>query len=183
MRHVTVRPQRGFTLIELMITIAVFAIIVGIAIPSFNNQIRNNRSLTFGEEFATALNFARSEAVKRGQPVSLCPSNAAQTDCGDDWTQGWLAVLDSNGAASSSVNVAEILRVWDAPDNGLTLTVERDGNDFDFVRFVAAGGLASVGGGDDPIDARAQHDDCTGNAARAIRINASGAVSMRRVDC
>lgn len=183
MRHLTVRSQRGFTLIELMVTVAVLAIIAGIAIPSFNDQIRNNRSLTFGEEFAAALNYTRSEAVKRGQPVSLCPSNATQTDCGDDWTEGWLAVVDSNGAASSSVTVAELLRVWDAPDDGLSLTVKRGSNDFDFVRFVGAGGLASVGGADDPIDARAKHEDCTGNAARAVRVNASGAVSMRRVDC
>ncbi len=183
MHPTNVRHQNGFTLIELMVSLFVLAIILGIAIPSFNDQIRNNRSLTYGEEFATALSYTRSEAVKRGRLVSLCPSNATQDDCGDDWTEGWLAVLDTNGAASNSVTVGEVLRIWDAPDDGLTLTVQRDGSDFDFARFIAAGNLASVGGDDDPLDATAKHEDCTGNSARAIRVGVSGAVNMRRVDC
>lgn len=175
--------QKGFTLIELMITLFVLAIILGIAVPSFTDQIRNTRSLTFGEEFATALNYARSEAVKRGRPVTLCPSNDAQTDCDDDWTQGWLVVLDDSDPANNSVTVGEVLRIWDAHDDGLTLEVTRDGNDFDFARFVAAGNLASVGGDDDPIEATAKHEDCTGNAARVMRVGATGAINMRRIDC
>lgn len=178
------RSMRGFTLIELLVTLVVLAIILGFALPSFTDQIRNNRSLTFGEEFATALNYARSEAVKRGDLVALCASNDDGTACGDDWTNGWLAVLD--GAASEvtgTVTVDEVLRYWNPAGDDMSLVVTRDGSDFDFVRFADSGALASVGGDDDPVEATAKHDDCTGNAARAMRVGASGAVQMRRVEC
>lgn len=186
MRH-TCKPgrsMRGFTLIELLVTLAVLAIILGIALPSFTDQIRNNRSLTFGEEFATALNYARSEAVKRGDPVTLCASSDDGTDCGDDWTNGWLAVLDDAASeVTGSVTVGEVLRYWDPSGDDMSLVVTRDGSDFDFVRFIGSGALASVGGDDEPVEATAKHDECTGNAARALRVGASGAVQMRRVDC
>jgi type IV fimbrial biogenesis protein FimT len=65
------QSSRGFTLIELMITVAILAILLGIGVPSFVDFIRNNRASTQANELATALNLARSEAVKRGLPVTL----------------------------------------------------------------------------------------------------------------
>ncbi|MCB1919947.1 MAG: GspH/FimT family pseudopilin [Candidatus Competibacteraceae bacterium] len=89
--------QPGFTLIELIITLAIAAIVLTIGVPSFQEMMRNNRAATHANEFMNALNLARSEAVKRGQGVSLCPSTD-QATCtgGGDWKDGWIVFIDAD---------------------------------------------------------------------------------------
>jgi len=80
---ITPRFARGFTLIELVITILVVAILMTIAIPSFQGTVRQNRFSTNANELITALNLARSEAIKRGQSVTVTPNLGG-------WTNGWV---------------------------------------------------------------------------------------------
>lgn len=97
---------RGFTLIELMIAIAIVAILVVIATPSYEYLMTTNRMAGEINEFVSSLHFARSEAVKRGQQVVVCKSDTkvclADGDPGDcgctnagDWGQGWILFADS----------------------------------------------------------------------------------------
>ncbi|WP_051235582.1 GspH/FimT family pseudopilin [Marinimicrobium agarilyticum] len=189
MRHMSFTFSKGFTLIELMVTVAVLAIILSVAVPSMTTQIRNNRSLTFGEEFATALNYARSEAVKRGRPVSLCASNDAGDGCGNDWTNGWLAFVDSDpgGETGSNPTIADantdILRYWSLEGDGLVLDVVRGGVASGFVRYVGMGTLARVDNVANPITALAQYENCVGEAARQVSVGLSGSVHLSRTDC
>ncbi|MGB1950269.1 MAG: GspH/FimT family pseudopilin [Marinobacter sp.] len=90
--------QSGFTLIELMITIVILAIIVTIGIPSFRNIIVSNSVAFDRDEFFSLVTFARSEAIKRGTGVTICKS-ANGTTCTDSlsWNQGWLAFHDVDG--------------------------------------------------------------------------------------
>jgi len=180
MRRTLPEASRGFTLIELLVTLIVLAIIIGIAIPNFNDQIRNNRSTTLGEEFHSALNFARSEAAKRGGMVSICASNDAGTGCGNDWTNGWLAFVDTAEENSNSVGVGEALRYWEPLGNDMTLTVTRGGT-ANFVRFNPRGGLSR--NSTDPVRVVARHDQCTGDSVRELRVGPSGSVSSRRAEC
>jgi type IV fimbrial biogenesis protein FimT len=111
----------GFTLIELIVTVALAAILLTIGVPSFQEMMRNNRAATHTNEMLTALNFARSEAVKRGRDVLLCPSTDPANWCvGTDWSGGWIvfADLNNNGAADAG----EILRVWEALSGNPTFT-------------------------------------------------------------
>ncbi len=87
---------RGFTLIELIITVAIVAIVLAVGIPSFQEMMRNNRAATYTNEFMSALNFARSEAVKRGWSVTLCPSADSATCAGTNWDVGWITFVDVN---------------------------------------------------------------------------------------
>jgi type IV fimbrial biogenesis protein FimT len=90
------KRNTGFTLIELMVTLALAAIIVTMAIPSFQEVIRNNRLTTQANELVSALNLARSEAIKRGVRVTVCRSSNG-TSCTGNWEQGWIVYSDING--------------------------------------------------------------------------------------
>ncbi|WP_296809824.1 GspH/FimT family pseudopilin [Thiocapsa sp.] len=103
----------GFTLVELMGVVAVAAIVLTLGVPSFFTLIQNNRAATQVNELVMALSLARSEAVKRGVPVSMCPSKD-QSKCsgGKDWQVGWLVFVDAAAAESADPVVGEVLRVW-----------------------------------------------------------------------
>jgi len=70
------RSVLGFTLIELLITIAIGSILLALAVPSFNSLIVSSRLTTQANDFVAAVNFARSEAIKRNSSVSLCRTGA-----------------------------------------------------------------------------------------------------------
>lgn len=71
------RPIRGFTLVELMVTVAVAAILIAIAVPSFSRMIASNRLSTAADEIVGAINTARQEAIKRNADVQFCSDLAA----------------------------------------------------------------------------------------------------------
>src|SRR5690625_6791239 len=88
---------RGFTLIELMVTLAVFAIVAGLAIPSFTQMIRDNRSVALADNLLSAAQYARAQAVTVKAAASLC-ARAGGAAWGAAWTEGWSGFAD--GAAT-----------------------------------------------------------------------------------
>ena len=87
------RSQQGFNLLELMTAVAVLGILLGLGVPSFTQMIRNNRVVANTNELVVALSAARSEAVKRGLPTSVCARNAATSDVcrtgtANNWSSG-----------------------------------------------------------------------------------------------
>lgn len=99
---------RGFTLLELLITMAVVAILAAVAVPSFQNMIATQQVRSAASDLVSALNFARSEAVKRNTTVRVDPG----IDPGDDWNDGWEVYVDGS---------ADPIRVHNGLD-GVTLT-------------------------------------------------------------
>jgi len=84
------RGSSGFTLIELLIALSIVAIVMGIAVPSFQSIIANNRLTTQANSMVGALNIARSEAAKRNKKV-IVGKNAS------GWASGWYVFIDKNG--------------------------------------------------------------------------------------
>lgn len=86
------RRQCGLTLIEFMIAIAVLAILITIAVPSFADLIQNTRFSSTTNDFLITLRSARSEAIKRRAPVRVESVNANA-----DWSGGWRVTVVANG--------------------------------------------------------------------------------------
>jgi prepilin-type N-terminal cleavage/methylation domain len=88
--------SRGFTLVELMITLAVLAIIMAIATPAFTGLVNSNRLTAQSNELVTAFQIARSEAIRRNARVTFCGStDGASCAAAGNWSQ-WL-VLTATG--------------------------------------------------------------------------------------
>ncbi|MFZ4700809.1 MAG: GspH/FimT family pseudopilin, partial [Candidatus Methylumidiphilus sp.] len=86
----------GFTLIELLVTIAMIAIVTAIGVPAFKDTIRNNVLTAGMNDFIATLNFARSEAVKRGVTVTARKTSTSTPDeWGSGWESGWEVFTDS----------------------------------------------------------------------------------------
>jgi type IV fimbrial biogenesis protein FimT len=94
--------QRGFTLIELMVTLVVVAVLLAIGVPSMSKLIASNRISTQTNEFVGALSLARAEAVRRSEGVSI------RSKGGDiEFAPGWLVFRDPalTGSAPSAANI------------------------------------------------------------------------------
>lgn len=93
------RTMQGFTLFELMATVAMAAIVLTAGVPSFRELVLNNRRSASINELAAALNLARSEAVKRGVSATFCKRNSAGNDCDNSasWDDGWIVFTDQDG--------------------------------------------------------------------------------------
>lgn len=91
----TKQGQVGFSLIELMVVVALIAIIGAIAAPSFTQTIRRSRMTTAGNEFVGAMQTARMTAVSRRETVSFCPT-ANGTTCGNASGSRWIVLTNGN---------------------------------------------------------------------------------------
>lgn len=172
---------KGFTLVELMITVAIVAIVLGIAIPSFQSSIRNNQSVALGEDFASAINYVRSEAVKRATRVSLCASINGES-CGGAWTDGFIAFVDAATTDKATVPVVgSVLRVWGKQDPNALISVENNGAAATFIRYTSLGTAARIT--NNPYVINTSLKNCSGNAARSITIGLSGMVSVQQALC
>jgi type IV fimbrial biogenesis protein FimT len=169
------RCQFGLTLLELLITLSIAAILVTLGVPGFQDLIRNNRAATQSNELLTALNLARSEAIKRGARVSVCASNdplATTPTCSNNWTQGWIVFTDT-ATTETSVVVGQVLRVWPAlPTTSVTATV-------DSIRFNGIGGVFTG----TELVFTLKPKGCTGTQARTIRVNAIGRAAVAAATC
>jgi type IV fimbrial biogenesis protein FimT len=96
----TARRPRGFTLIELMVTVATAAILTSIALPAMRTFFQNDRLWTEQNSIVLSLNAARSEAIKQNASVSVCPSSDGAT-CNNSsaWANGWVVLASTAGSA------------------------------------------------------------------------------------
>lgn len=106
------KQQSGFSLIELIVTIAVAAIIVTVALPSMRYTLLNNRITMKSNEFIRTLNYARSEAITRGITqgsfIQVSPYPTGQEQKDNEWGKGWKVWIDAN--QSNDEDEADIVR-------------------------------------------------------------------------
>ena len=160
-----VQRENGFSLLELMVAIAVLAIILGIGVPSYNTFIESSRLQTTTHDLRTAIQLARSEAISKRATVAACRANVAGDACGfnADWSSGWL-IARLTGADFETAADVDVVRVWDATT--LTVVGATNGIVFDNRGRSAANTL-----------------DVRGNECRRISVNVVGRVVTQEVVC
>lgn len=166
---------KGFTILELMVAIAVFAILLAVGVPSFVQIVRNNRITAQANELISALNVARSESIKRGSPVSVCSSTDG-ADCADDtnWATGWIVFTDAAGSAGQVDGGDVLVQVWPAVAGGLQLNSSRE-----FIQYTSMGMTSPVAAASfDLFKSGAPAD-----TARCIAISTTGRVSSTKLPC
>jgi type IV fimbrial biogenesis protein FimT len=165
---------RGFTLIELMYTIAVAAIVLGIGIPAFTETIRAGRMTTSVNTAVTAMHVARSEAVKRRARVTFCRSTTAAAPACNAAGDGYIVFV--NVADDQSFDAADTL-VKAGPWLADGIAVMYDGLPA-YVSYTASGFTRAIGGG--TLAGNIVLCDDRGNrAARVISLAATGRPQAR----
>ncbi len=137
------RRVDGFTMVEVMVTIAVVAILAGIAAPSMIAFVRDSRLRGVSGQLFTDLQFARSEAIRRNRPVLLCAVAGCAVPTGN-WAGGWQVCVDADDdlACDVSSNASpNPLRSRAALDSSVTLTGSTTG-----LSFRPDGSQGAVGG-------------------------------------
>ncbi len=155
----SIKLSKGFTLIELMIVIAIASILMTLAVPSFSLMINNSKVTSTTNEFISSLNLARSEALKRSGNVSVCKSNASYTACDTTaatfTTNGWLVfsdtcgvtgVIDSAAATATTPACTDVrIKVGEANDQiSIKEDVAAGAADIDVVTYNLSGRVAGT---------------------------------------
>lgn len=171
----------GFTLIELIITLAVIAVLMGIGAPSMQTAVKNGKIITDVNELTGSLQLARSESVKQSLNVAVC-ARGTNLSCGDDWTNGWIVFTDA-GATIGMIDPDEaIIAVRDEISASTSLTnnaiiagASGSANARNFIRFSPRGGNNWRGGGSFIFC-----DDRGEPSLRALNIVMSGDIRIAR---
>ena len=176
LRQLQASRLQGFTLVELLVVMAVVAVLASVAAPYLQKFVTQRAVTARADELASALRLARSEALKRGSVVSVCASaspQAATPTCSDaaDWAKGWLVFTDSNVNGSIDSTSGDQVLAAHVPQASVKSLVAKD-----------ASGVAKAFTGFHPNGIAA-----TGSAVFTIEPNISSsdgsyAASHRRVE-
>ncbi len=180
-RHGECPAQRGFTLMELMVVLAVIAVVMGLAVPNFNLYIRNSRLTGAANDLLASVTLARSEAIKRQVPVAVCATanpDAAPPACNGGPFSAWVVWVDADDDWVPDDNVNEpVLERYPALHASLTIRSDNNGR----IKYAATGFGSPPSLGFQQTANVAMCDDrgtapTIGgvSAARAIRIAATG---------
>ena len=176
------RYKAGVTLIELLVTIAIVAILATLAVPSFTQIIKDNRLATATNELVATLHFARMEAIRQGKRVTICKSSNGQDCCRDDpscdaskgWEQGWIVFVDEDNSGTRESGES-LLRVREALEG--TTKITGNHNVKNYISFLPTGESPTNG-------TLTVCDDRTGAYGRQIVISPTGRVRLvDKVSC
>lgn len=108
--------HKGFTLIELMVVIAVLAVLLSIAAPSFTDFRRNSELTSLANKLVASINAARGEAMKAGRSAFVVPAN------GTTWTSGWSVFVDMNADNAYTEGVDTLVQTQPAVSSFISIT-------------------------------------------------------------
>ena len=163
--------RRGFTLVELLVVLAVGSILLAIAIPGYAFLVSTSRLATVTNDMVTVLQLARSEAVKRGVRITVCKtSNAGAAmpacDATAGWHEGWLVFVD--GGTRGVVDANDLIfRVQERVHQTVSITTGMTYRRF--ISYLPNGNSQGSGG-----LSNGTFEICTAGSRRDIIINNAG---------
>lgn len=191
----TMKKYSGFTLIELMVVLAVAAVLISVGLPKMSVFFKGNRMVTNANDLLAGLHIARSEAIKRNSRVSICKSNNAGDavpKCekkGGDWDKGWFVFVEGQdvGNAIGEYTSADgaILRVNTGVEGNNVTIKAGDAAIHDYVSFTSRGAPKLRNGSSQSgvfriCDDRGLKNAAGGVVARGVLLNASGRVRITK---
>ena len=168
MNSIAMKKQSGYTLLELLITLALIALIFAFALPSMTTFNQNDRLTTNINTLIGHLAYARSEAVKRSVQVSVCASNDGAT-CSGGWDDGWIVFIDADSDNAFTAG-EEVIRTHQDLGGNNTLTPTGIGTQviYDNRGFVTAASVGSL----------QLCDNRSGPYGKTVRITTTGRVRL-----
>lgn len=169
-------PQRGMTLIELMTALGVLAILVAISVPSFRSYTLRSRVTAATNDLVSALNLARSEALRASANAVACASSnpdAPTPACSNDtdWATGWIVFVDTN--RDGNVTAGErIVQSWPALHAQLSLEGTAARATWNTMGMATAAASFEVA-----------TDTCAVERQVDVAVSLSGGIRSTRVDC
>lgn len=127
----TLSPERGFTLVELLVTISVMAILLVIAVPSFTDVTLGSKLSSYANSLAASAYLARSEAIKTNNSATLCVSSNGTSCAAGGWEQGWIVFRDPNKNAAVDAGEA-VIQVQAALPTGMKVAADTGATSFIF---------------------------------------------------
>lgn len=177
--------QTGFTMLELLVTITILGVMVGIAAPRFAATMRNLEMTNLANEFILSVGYARSQAIAMNRCVSLCISNDPHADSpvcssSDNWNNGWIVFANPKCDNNPSDATAQLLQIYvGQPDGAVLIGTSNDRNlRFDsrgMTSLSAAGSLKLLPAGSSST-ATASRIICINSAGRAVVANTGSSV-------
>jgi type IV fimbrial biogenesis protein FimT len=179
--RIRLHGHSGFSLIELMVTIAIVAILLAIGLPSFQGSLRSNRVATTSNELMASVALARSEAVRSARGSGICASADGAT-CAGTWNDGWMVWVDDNMDGTPAGPNDRVVRVNQGNDKlALAATVTAGAGAPDTLLFDGRGRERN----NTARQLTVESVPCPTNAEliRNVDVNASGQVRISRVMC
>ena len=173
--------KNGFSLLELMIALAIAAILLGLAVPSLQSFVGSSEMSATNNQFVYSLQTARSEAIKRAGPVGLCPSAdplADEPSCGSgNYANGWIVFVDSDASGTRSA-ADEVVLQSEAVSPAFTFTADTVFAD----RIYFNGSGTSTNPTGIPQSGSVRIDYKGGSAKRDVKVAANGRITTETVD-
>jgi len=182
----------GMTLVELMIVLAIVAILATIAVPSFQKQIASSRLVSTTNNLVSTLTQARNEAIRQGKRVTVCRSSdgtACTTATGTGWEIGWITFVDitrsSSATGDAGVDTGET-PLTQTPSAPTAILVRGNARAINYVSYAADGSPKVINGtalaGDGVIRVCSTQSALTNSErARDIFMNTVGRVVSAKV--
>ena len=151
-RRMSGRPARGVSMIELMMGVAILAIVLKIAAPSFMDFVSKSRLTSSVSTLVADLNYARGEAIMRNAPVIVCAKVSNSSNCATTptWQSGWVVCIDANSdnvCDTASATVPNPIRVRNAVSSTTAITAGAAVTRFSTVGAATGNGAFTITGG------------------------------------